>query len=171
MGSRFRLGSAGPSARSTVRTATPPTSPARTDSIGNPATGDGSIVVERMKDSYESQLAFVNISQQSNTEARRMDDSTQSITRMEGGIRIVVHVVANAKETKLQLETDGSLLMRVNAPPVKGKANREIVKWLSKELRRPSSQIRIVAGLASNLKTLDITGVDEGSFLEAIGQG
>lgn len=95
----------------------------------------------------------------------------QSIMRIENGIRIVVHVVANAKETKLQLETDGSLLMRVSAPPVKGKANREIVKWLSKELRRPSSQIRIVAGLASNLKTLDITGVDEGSFLEAIGQG
>jgi len=89
---------------------------------------------------------------------------------MENGIRIVVHVVPNAKETKLQLETDGSLLMRVNAPPVKGKANREIVKWLSKKLRRSSSHVRIVAGLASNLKTLDITGMDEGSFLEAIGQ-
>jgi hypothetical protein len=62
MGSRFRLGSAGPPAWSTVRTATPPTSPARTDSIGNPATGDGGIVVERMKGSYESQLAFVEIS-------------------------------------------------------------------------------------------------------------
>ena len=89
---------------------------------------------------------------------------------MENGIRIVVHVVPNAKETKLQLETDGSLLMRVNAPPVKGKANREITKWLSKKLRRSSSHVRIVAGLASNLKTLDITGMDEESFLEAIGQ-
>lgn len=128
-------------------------------------------MVGRMKGSYESQLAFVNISQQSNTEARRMDEPRQSITRTENGIRIVVHVVPNAKETKLQLETDRSLLMRVNAPPVKGKANREITKWLSKKLRRSSSHIRIVAGLASNLKTLDITGVDEGSFLEAIGQG
>jgi uncharacterized protein (TIGR00251 family) len=150
--------------------ATPPTSPARTDSIGNPATGDGGIVVERVKGSYESQLAFVNTSQQSNTEVRRMDGSRQSITRIESGIRIVIHVVPNAKETKLQLETDGSLLMRVNAPPVKGKANRAITKWLSKRLRKPSSQIRIVTGLASNLKTLEITGVDEGNFLEAIGQ-
>jgi len=127
-------------------------------------------VVERMKGSYESQLTFVNISQQSNTEAGRMDDSRQSITRIENGIRIVVHVVPNAKETKLQLETDGSLLMRVNAPPVKGKANREIARWLSKRLRKPSSQIRIVAGLASKTKTLEITGTDEGNFLEAIGQ-
>jgi uncharacterized protein (TIGR00251 family) len=108
---------------------------------------------------------------QQHIEIRRLGSLKQSIMRIENGIRIVVHVVANAKETKLQLETDGSLLMRVNAPPVKGKANREITKWLSKKLRRPSSHIRIVAGLASNLKTLDITGVDEGSFLEAIGQG
>lgn len=104
-------------------------------------------------------------------EIRRLGSLKQSIMRMENGIRVVVHVVPNARETKLQLETDGSLLMRVSAPPVKGKANREIVKWLSKKLRRPSSQIRIVAGLASNLKTIDITGVDEGGFLEAIGQG
>jgi uncharacterized protein (TIGR00251 family) len=90
--------------------------------------------------------------------------------RTENGIRIVVHVVPNAKETKLQLETDGSLLMRVNAPPVKGKANREIAKWLGRKLGKPNSQIRIVAGLASNLKTLEIVGIDEGSFLETIRQ-
>jgi uncharacterized protein len=94
----------------------------------------------------------------------------QSITRTESGIRIVVHVVPNAKETRLQLEVDGSLLMRVNAPPVKGKANREIAKWLSRKLRKSSSQIRIVAGLASRTKILEINGIDEGSFLEAIGQ-
>jgi uncharacterized protein (TIGR00251 family) len=99
-----------------------------------------------------------------------MDDFKPSVMRIEKGIRIVIHVVPNAKETKLQLEIDGSLLMRVNAPPVKGKANRAITKWLSKRLRKTSSQIRIVTGLASNLKTLEITGVDEGDFLEAIGQ-
>ena len=99
-----------------------------------------------------------------------MDDLKQPILRTENGIRIVVHVVPNAKETRLQLEVDGSLLMRVNAPPVKGKANREITKWISRKLKKPSSQIRIVAGLASRTKTLEITGIDEDSFLEAIGQ-
>lgn len=99
-----------------------------------------------------------------------MDDLKQPILRTENGIRIVVHVVPNAKETRLQLEVDGSLLMRVNAPPVKGKANREITKWISRKLKKPSSQIRIVAGLASRTKILEITGISEGSFLEAIGQ-
>jgi uncharacterized protein (TIGR00251 family) len=97
-------------------------------------------------------------------------DLKHSIVRTENGIRIVVHVVPNAKETRLQLEIDGSLLMRVDAPPVKGKANRQIAKWFSKKLRKPNSEIRIVAGLASRTKTLEITGIDEGTFLEAIGQ-
>jgi uncharacterized protein (TIGR00251 family) len=97
-------------------------------------------------------------------------DLKQSIAKTENGIRIVLHVVPNAKETRLQMEIDGSLLMRVDAPPARGKANREIAKWFSKTLRKPSSQIRIVAGLASRVKTLEITGIDEASFLETIGQ-
>jgi uncharacterized protein (TIGR00251 family) len=91
-----------------------------------------------------------------------------SIARLEDGIRVVIHVVPNAKETKILIECDGSLMMRVHAPPVKGKANREITKWLSKRLGKPSSQVRIVAGLTSNLKTLEISGMDRNAFLEAI---
>ncbi len=80
----------------------------------------------------------------------------------------MVHVIPNARETKIILEPDDGITMRVHAPPVKGKANREIVKWLSKKLRTPSSQIRIVAGTRSDLKIVDIIGVDKRSFLEAV---
>jgi uncharacterized protein (TIGR00251 family) len=95
---------------------------------------------------------------------------THSIVGTEGGLRITVHVTPNAKETKIILEPDNSITMRVRAPPVKGRANREIVKWLSKKLRTPSSRIRILAGAHSNLKIVDIVGVDERSFLEAVRQ-
>jgi len=98
-----------------------------------------------------------------------MHNSRPLIAKVEDGIRIVVHVVPNAKETGILMDIDGSLMMRVNAPPIKGKANREIVKWLSKKLKKPSSQVRIIAGLTSNLKTLKIIGIDESTFLEAIG--
>jgi len=95
---------------------------------------------------------------------------TQSVISTQDGVWITIHTVPNAKETAIILEPDGNIMMRVHAPPVKGKANREIVKWLSKKLRRPSSQIRIVAGTRSNLKTVEIGGMDGKSFLEAIGQ-
>jgi uncharacterized protein (TIGR00251 family) len=88
----------------------------------------------------------------------------------ETGILITVHVVPNARETKILVERDGAVTMRVHAPPVKGKANRELVKWLSKKLGTPSSRIRIVTGLTSNLKVIAVAGIDKNSFLEAIGQ-
>ena len=96
-------------------------------------------------------------------------NSRLSIVKIDEGIRIVVHVVPNARETGIVMESDGNILMRVHAPPIKGKANREIVKWLSKKLKKPSSQIRIIAGLTSSLKTLEIFGMDESTFLGAIG--
>jgi hypothetical protein len=92
------------------------------------------------------------------------------ITSTQDGILITVHVVPNANETSILLERDGGITMRVSAQPSKGKANREIVKWLSKKLGTPSSLIRIVAGLTSNLKVIAIIGMNENGFLEAIGQ-
>ena len=96
-------------------------------------------------------------------------NSRPLIAKVDDGIRIIVHVVPNAKETGISMDIDGSLMMRVHAPPIKGKANREILKWLSKKLKKPSSQVRIIVGLTSNLKTLEIIGIDESTFLEAIG--
>ena len=95
-------------------------------------------------------------------------NSIPLIAKVDNGIRVVIYAVPNARETGIVMESDGSFLMRVHSPPVKGKANREIVKWLSKKLKKPSSQVRIIAGLTSNLKTLEIIGTDKRRFLEAI---
>jgi hypothetical protein len=92
------------------------------------------------------------------------------IATTQDGILLTVHVVPNASETGILLERDCGITMHVNAPPLKGKANREIVKWLHKKLGTPSSQIRIVAGLTSNLKVISIIGMNESSFLQAIDQ-
>jgi hypothetical protein len=95
---------------------------------------------------------------------------TSPIRPTENVIRITIEVAPNAKQTRILLERDGSITMRVHAPPAKGKANREIVKWLSKKLGMPSSRIRTIAGLLSDLKTIEIIGVDETGFLGAVRQ-
>jgi uncharacterized protein (TIGR00251 family) len=51
--------------------------------------------------------------------------------------------------------------MHVSAPPTKGKANREIVRWLSKRLGTSSSNVQLVAGFHSNVKVIEITGTTE----------
>jgi uncharacterized protein (TIGR00251 family) len=80
-----------------------------------------------------------------------------------------VHVRTLRRETKLLREPDGTITIDVAAPPSKGKANREIVKWLSRKLHISSSNVRIVTGLHSNLKMLEILGVDNAEIKRQLG--
>jgi hypothetical protein len=75
------------------------------------------------------------------------------------GVRLSIHVKTLSRETKLIREPDGTLTMHVAAPPVKGRANREIVKWLAKKLRKPTSNVRLVSGLHPDVKVILITGM------------
>jgi len=59
--------------------------------------------------------------------------------------------------------------MNVAAPPVKGRANQEIVRWLSKRLQLSSSKVRLVSGRFSNLKVIEIIGVTEDEINRALG--
>lgn len=79
-------------------------------------------------------------------------------------MRLTIHVKPLSRETRLIAEQDGTFTMHVAAPPVKGRANREISKWISKKLGKPSSSVRIIAGHYSNRKVLEISDIDEAEF-------
>jgi uncharacterized protein YggU (UPF0235/DUF167 family) len=57
---------------------------------------------------------------------------------------------------------EGVLQIRLAAPPVDGEANAELLRTLGAALRIPRRDIRIVRGLASRNKVLDIDA-DESS--------
>jgi membrane complex biogenesis BtpA family protein len=67
--------------------------------------------------------------------------------------------VTTRNAAKLLREADGAIV---------GTHLKEIVKWLSRKLGKPSSRIRIAAGLTSSLKIIAIIGMNENGFLEAI---
>jgi uncharacterized protein len=83
--------------------------------------------------------------------------------------RLTIFVKPLKNETKLFSEPDGTLTMHVAAPPTKGKANREIVKWLSKTLGTPSSNVQLIAGFHSSMKMIEITGMTEVEVVSALG--
>ncbi len=89
--------------------------------------------------------------------------------QVSNGVRLTVHVKTLRTETKLICEPDGALTIHVAAPPVKGKANREIVRWLSKRLRISSSNVQVVAGLYSNVKVIEIRGIPEAEIAAVLG--
>jgi len=88
---------------------------------------------------------------------------------MTSGTRVTLFVKPLSGKTELLPEPDGTLVMRVAAPPEKGKANREIVRWMAKKLGKPSSHVRIIAGSHSNQKVIEIYGIDEAELRRSLG--
>lgn len=75
-------------------------------------------------------------------------------------IRIEVKVVSRAKKNQISgIMEDGSLKVRVAAPPVDGKANRALIKLLADTLNIPKTDVAIISGLQSRNKTISIEGM------------
>jgi len=51
---------------------------------------------------------------------------------------------------------DGTIKIRVAAPPEKGKANRELIKFLAKHFNTDKKSITIVSGKSDPLKLIKI---------------
>jgi len=77
-------------------------------------------------------------------------------------VKLLVKVIPNAKNNEIKDFKGGILYVRVSAPPVKGKANRELLKFLKRKFE--VKDIKIVSGEKSRLKTLDIPLSDEEIF-------
>jgi uncharacterized protein (TIGR00251 family) len=82
--------------------------------------------------------------------------------------RITLKVRAGAKKTAFAGRVGDAWKLQVAAPPVDGKANDAIVRFLAKLTGRPMSAVRIVRGLASPMKTLAIEGVEARELDRAI---
>ncbi len=67
--------------------------------------------------------------------------------------RLQVKVKPNARKTEILSQKGNSLVVAVSAPPEKGKANAELVKFLSKKLKK---QVRIVSGFGNSSKMIEI---------------
>ncbi len=73
------------------------------------------------------------------------------------GAALTVRVVPKASRTEIaEIMEDGTLRIRVAAPPVQDKANRALVDFLAKVLDVPRSHIEIAAGATKRDKILVI---------------
>jgi len=80
-----------------------------------------------------------------------------------------VRVVPRSSRNEIAgIMSDGSIKIRLTAPPVEGKANQALVEFLSGVLDVPRSKIDIVAGLNSREKLISILGLDAETVQERI---
>jgi len=71
-------------------------------------------------------------------------------------MRLRVRVKPGAHEEKVSREPDGSLLVSVRARAQEGKANEAVVKAVAGFYHVPKSRVRILTGLSSRTKTLEV---------------
>jgi uncharacterized protein len=87
--------------------------------------------------------------------------------------RITLKIRAGAKRTAFAGKSGDVWKLKVAAPPVDGKANEALMKFLAKLTGRPASAVRIVSGFTSPMKTVEIDGIDwqqlERAILESHG--
>ena len=67
-----------------------------------------------------------------------------------------VRVQPRAKRDELIGPQDGHLRVRITAPPVDGKANDHLRRFLATEFGVPQSQVELVAGAQARLKRIRI---------------
>jgi uncharacterized protein (TIGR00251 family) len=79
------------------------------------------------------------------------------------GAAITVKVQPRARKTEVAgLMADGTIKIRVAAPPVDGAANKALIEFLAQIFGLPKSQIDIIAGEASEHKLISLVGISPG---------
>ena len=69
---------------------------------------------------------------------------------------LAVSVVPNARQTEVVGLHGGALRVRLNAPPVDGKANDHLAAWVAEQLHLPKRAVRLLRGASARQKVLEI---------------
>ncbi|MCB0406043.1 MAG: DUF167 domain-containing protein [Bdellovibrionales bacterium] len=72
-------------------------------------------------------------------------------------MKIIVQIKPNSRKESVEKNTDGSYTVRVNAPPVEGKANGRLIEVLAAHFGVPKSKLELVAGHKSKKKVVEIS--------------
>lgn len=82
---------------------------------------------------------------------------------------IEVKVMPQSGRQAFQLDKNGQLKCYLTSVPEKGKANKELTKFIAKRLKVPQHHIELVSGQTTRLKKLKIfTDLNYEQFLDLI---
>lgn len=83
-----------------------------------------------------------------------------------GLLQLRVH--PNARRNEIAGFTDAVLQVKIAAPPVKGKANKELVAFLSKVLRVSQGSLTIIKGHTSRNKVIAIDSLSQEDIIKRL---
>ncbi len=87
------------------------------------------------------------------------------MTVKDGRTTIIVQVQPNASQNGLVRYTNGVLHLKIAAPPLKGKANKELVKFLSGIFKVSRGNLTVEKGMTSRRKVITIRGLTQDQIM------
>jgi len=87
----------------------------------------------------------------------------KAIAPSRGGVVLTVRVTPRASRNEVAGEHDGAIRIRLQAPPVEGKANEALVRFLAGTLDVPRRSVSIISGDKARTKLVLIAGLDAGA--------
>jgi hypothetical protein len=71
-------------------------------------------------------------------------------------MRLHIRVKPNASKDEVCREPDGTIRVRIKAPPVKGKANKYLITFLAAYFGLSKSQVTLLKGETNQFKTVEM---------------
>ena len=84
--------------------------------------------------------------------------------------RLKIRVRPRASKDEIAGTVGDAIVVKVAAPPVKGAANKAVVKLLARELNVPKSAVQIVAGERARQKVVEVEGISDAEAKERLRQ-
>ncbi len=86
----------------------------------------------------------------------------------DNGVIIAVKLVPNSSFNKIVDYCSEFIRIKISAPPIENKANKELVEFLSDCFKVNRSKIKIISGDKSKLKRIFISDVDTNDVIQKI---
>lgn len=99
--------------------------------------------------------------------------SGERASKGDGGagraVRLNVSVVPRSSREEVAGFAEGTVRIRLTAPPVENRANEALVRFLAKVLGVPRSRLRIAAGGTGRRKLVDVEGISREEAFRRLG--
>ena len=91
------------------------------------------------------------------------------LQRGRSGAALAIRVTPRARKNEIaQVLEDGTIKVRLTAPPIEGKANEALLQFLSEVLGVAPNRIEIIAGMTGRDKLVSVEDLDPETAQERI---
>ena len=91
---------------------------------------------------------------------KSMNNIFDFISNTKEGTVLIIKLVPNSSFNKIVDYTNEFIRIKISAPPIENKANKELISFASEILKINKSKLKIISGEKSKLKKLLITDTD-----------